>query len=140
MKYKLIKPINLQYSVIEQILTNRNIPLELIPYYLNTTDRVINSPLCFGKQLLYNAASVLIKHISRNDNILVIVDSDCDGFTSSAILINYLYDLFPTWVENKVHFILHSGKQHGLNDHIEDLLEDNQYRLILVPDAGKNCA
>ena len=49
MKYKLIKPVNLQYSVIEQILTNRNIPLELIPYYLNTTDRVINSPLRFGE-------------------------------------------------------------------------------------------
>ena len=31
MKYKLIKPINLNYSVIEQILTNRNIPLKLIP-------------------------------------------------------------------------------------------------------------
>ena len=49
MKYKLIKPINSNYSVIEQILTNRNIPLNLISKYLNTTDEVINSPLCFGE-------------------------------------------------------------------------------------------
>ena len=49
MKYKLIKPINSNYSVIEQILTNRNIPLNLISKYLNTTDEVIISPLCFGE-------------------------------------------------------------------------------------------
>lgn len=81
---------------------------------------------------------MLIKHVRNNDNTLIIVDSDCDGFTSSAILINYLHDLFPFWVENKVCFILHSGKQHGLNDHIENLLENNPYRLILIPDAGTN--
>lgn len=44
------------------------------------------------------AASVLIKHIQQNDPILIIVDSDCDGFTSSAIIINYLHDLFPSYV------------------------------------------
>ena len=84
------------------------------------------------------AASALIKHVQNNDDVLVLVDSDCDGFTSAAILINYLYNLFPSWVENKVHYILHSGKQHGLNDHIQDILEDNLYRLILIPDAGTN--
>ena len=138
MKYKLIKPINSNYSVIEQILTNRNIPLNLISKYLNTTDEVINSPLCFGEQLMRKSASTLIQHIQNNDNALIIVDSDCDGFTSSAILINYLYSLFPSYVENKIHYILHSGKQHGLNDHIEELLEDNQYKLIIIPDAGTN--
>ena len=138
MKYKLIKPTNSNYSVIEQILTNRNIPLNLISKYLNTTDEVINSPLCFGEQLMRKSASTLIQHIQNNDNALIIVDSDCDGFTSSAILINYLYSLFPSYVENKIHYILHSGKQHGLNDHIEELLEDNQYKLIIIPDAGTN--
>ena len=84
------------------------------------------------------AASTLIKHIQKNNDILIIVDSDCDGFTSSAIFINYLYSLFPSYVENKIHYILHSGKQHGLNDHIEDILEDKQYQLIIIPDAGTN--
>ena len=74
--------------------------------------------MVFGKDLMREAASALIKHVQNNDDVLVLVDSDCDGFTSAAILINYLYNLFPSWVENKVHYILHSGKQHGLNDHI----------------------
>ena len=84
------------------------------------------------------AATTLIKHIQKNDSILFIVDSDCDGFTSSAIFINYLYNLFPSWVENKVRYILHNGKQHGLNDHIEDILENQTYQLIIIPDAGTN--
>lgn len=53
----------------------------------------------------------------------MIVDSDCDGFTSSAILINYLHDFFPNWVETKLNYIFHEGKQHGLNDHILNILK-----------------
>ena len=63
---------------------------------------MINSPLNFGEELMREAASILIKHIQNNDSVLIIIDSDVDGFTSSAILINYLHDLFPSWVENKI--------------------------------------
>ena len=41
---------------------------------------------------------MLIKHIAQNDNVLIQVDSDCDGYTSSATLINYLNCLFPGFV------------------------------------------
>lgn len=44
MKYQLIKPINSNYSTIEQILTNRGIPLDQIEHYLNTADSDINPP------------------------------------------------------------------------------------------------
>ena len=93
MKYKLIKPINKEYSIIEQILTNRGIALEQIPHYLHTTDSDINPPEALGQDKLKAAAALLIKIISSNGKTLVIIDSDADGFTSSAILINYLYDL-----------------------------------------------
>lgn len=70
------------------------------------------------------------------------MDSDADGFTSSAILINYLHDLFPAWVENNLTYILHTGKQHGLNDHIDDLIEkekwNSKFGLVIIPDAGSN--
>lgn len=95
MKYKLIKEVNPNYSAIEQILTNRGIKYEDIKHYLNTTDEDINSPLCFGEEKLKKAAAALIRTISENKEMLIVVDCDCDGFTSSAILINYLYELFP---------------------------------------------
>lgn len=145
MRYKLIKPINQNYSVIEQILTNRNIPYNKINHYLYTSDSDINPPEKLGQDKLKAAAALLIKTIKNNNQALVIIDSDADGFTSAAILINYLHDLFPSWVENNLTYRLHDGKQHGLNDHIDwilkvatDPIDERNYSLVILPDAGSN--
>ena len=90
MKYKLIQPVNKKYSAIEQILSNRGIEETDFYHYLNTKDSDINSYEGFGKDVLWEGARVLIDCIGHNHKALVIVDSDCDGFTSSATLINYL--------------------------------------------------
>ena len=137
MRYQLIKPINQNYSVIQQILTNRNIPIDKIDNYLFTSDADVAPPEALGQNKLRQAAAALISTISKQGKILVIVDSDCDGFTSSAIFINYLHDFFPSWVETKLDYIFHEGKQHGLNDHILNILKQN-YELVIVPDAGSN--
>ena len=79
----------------------------------------------------------MVKTIAAEQKAVVIVDSDCDGFTSAAVLINYLHDIFPQWAESQLDYVLHSGKQHGLNDHIDNLLNAN-YSLVLIPDAGSN--
>lgn len=136
MKFQLIKPINEDYSAIEQILTNRNIPHEDLFSYLNTTDKVINSYELLNKDALLAAARKIAMCVSNNQKAMVIVDSDCDGFTSSAVLINYLHDLFPSWVENNLTWFLHGGKQHGLSDFPFDTA--NQYKLFLIPDASSN--
>lgn len=137
MKYKLIKPINDNYSTIEQILTNRGIQLNEVYHYLHTTDNDINPPELLGEQKLQAAATSIIKTIQSNLQAIVIIDSDADGFTSAAVLINYLHDLFPCWVQNKITYVVHSGKQHGLNDHLKTILSHN-YSLVIVPDAGSN--
>lgn len=137
MKYKLINKVNPKYSVIEQILTNRGIKIEDIQHYLNPSSKDVNSPLLFGEELMKKAADCLVEQVKLNNKIIVVVDADCDGFTSSALLLNYLHDLYPDWVENKVEYILHSEKQHGLNDHINYLLKAHP-SLVIIPDAGTN--
>ena len=137
MKYKLIKPINSDYNALQQVLTNRGIDFNNIEHYINTTDEDINSFNLLGENNLKNATAALISTISQNLKAIIIVDSDCDGFTSSALLINYLYDLFPTWVENNLDWFIHSGKQHGLSDCSEALLECN-YSLVILPDSSSN--
>ena len=111
MKYELIKPVNSSYDALEQVLTNRGIPYEDIERYLFSTDADINSYESFGKDKLWAAASALIKCVKENGEAIVIVDCDCDGYTSAAVLINYLHDIFPSWVENKIDWFLHEGKQ-----------------------------
>lgn len=137
MKYQLIKPINPNYSIIQQILTNRGIPLNDIQHYLHTTDDDINPPEALGQDKLKAAAKALIQTIKQSEPALVIIDSDADGFTSAAILINYLHDLFPAWVQNKLTYILHEGKQHGLQDHMEYILK-NKFSLIICPDSASS--
>ena len=138
MKYQLIKPINENYNAIEQILTNRNIPYNQIKDYLNTTDEIINDYSLLGMKPLKDAAVKIAKCVQLEANALIIVDSDCDGFTSAALLINYLYDLFPAWVENHLSWFIHSGKQHGLSDLSLEPESVGGYKLILIPDASSN--
>lgn len=63
--------------------------------------------------------------------IFVQVDSDCDGYTSAAIAINYLSRRFP---QAQISWALHSGKQHGVDLEVAPADAD----LIIIPDAGSN--
>jgi len=96
MRYKLIKEINPSYSPIQQILTNRQIPFNEIHHYLNTTDKDISDPELFGEDKLKQAAAALIQTIQNNLKCMVVVDCDCDGYTSAAVVINYLSEVFPS--------------------------------------------
>lgn len=137
MKYKLINPVNPNFSAIEQILYNRGIPKKDWEHYLNTTDEDINDPRKLGEESLKVAIRTLLNIINNNQRAIVVVDADCDGYTSSAVLINYLHDLFPCWVENSLSYYLHSGKAHGLSDCIQEILEGN-YQLVFCPDSSSN--
>ena len=138
MKFKLIKPVNENYSALQQVLTNRNIPIEKIKDYIMTTDDVINDYNLLGEEALKEAATKIAKCVKAEANALIIVDSDCDGFTSAAKLINYLHRLFPAWVENHLTWFMHEGKQHGLSDLSLEPESVGGYKLILIPDASSN--
>ena len=137
MKYKLINEIDNSLTPIQQVLSNRGIKLSDIHHYLNTTDADINDAEAFGSERMKAAAAALISAIQNNEKAVVIVDCDCDGYTSAAIIINYLYDLFPNWVENNLDYFLHEDKTHGLSDCC-DFIEDNGYSLIIAPDSSSN--
>ena len=130
------KPIK-EFSPEIQVCLNRGIEPQNINKYLNNSFDNINPPEAFGEELLKSGVKMLIKHIADNHDVVIIVDSDVDGWTSSALLINYLYECFPAWTETHLFWVLHEGKQHGLSDHIEELLDYN-YSLVICPDSATN--
>ena len=133
MEYQLITPrIPVELNAVERVLTNRGIALAEIEHYLHTTDNDILDPKTIKN--IEEGAKMLIKHISQNDDILVQIDSDCDGFTSAATFINYLYCLFPAFVKNHVSYRIHAGKEHGI---IPDTVGDN-IKLVIAPDSSSN--
>lgn len=137
MKYKLINTPNDNYNAQVQVLTNRGLKENEIQHYMNLTEKDLNDPEIFGEQLLHNAASTIKKHLDAGSDICNIIDCDDDGYTSSAILINYLYDICPGSTVDHVHYFLHEGKQHGLADAM-DWIENIMPGLVIIPDAGSN--
>ena len=134
MEYQLIAPrIPLKnLTAVERVLTNRGIALAEIEHYLHTTDEDILDPKLISN--MREGAEMLIKHIAQNDDILVQVDSDCDGFTSAATLLNYLNCLFPGFVQQHMYYRIHSGKQHGI---IPSTIPEN-IKMVIAPDSSSN--
>ena len=75
---------------------------------------------------------MVLRHLKRNSNICILVDSDCDGFTSAAILWNYIKHIYPN---ARLSYKLHEGKRHGLADTVE-WFEEQNFDLILCPDSS----
>ena len=132
MEYKLISEKNDNLSVIQQVLINRGIALKDIDHYLNTTENDNLDPSLIER--IKDGVMILIKHINNNDKILLQVDSDCDGYTSSSLLLNYLYQLFPYYVQNNILYRFHSGKEHGII--VSTIPED--VKLVIAPDSSSN--
>lgn len=80
------------------------------------------------------AGLCLLEHMPDDAHVALIVDSDVDGYTSSAVLYQYFMRAFPNWT---IDYYLHEGKAHGLEEHWEEL-QNHSYNLIVVPDAGTN--
>ena len=132
MQYELINPINPNYSPLEQVLVNRGIQYEDIPHYLNLGEEDELSPSLLAN--IDDAVKLLVKHLGKEDrHIHIQVDSDCDGYTSSAFLLNYLYDVYPSCL-SKISYSFHSGKIHGINP----ALVPNGTTLVIAPDSSSN--
>ena len=134
MEYQLITPRipHKNLTAVERVLTNRGIALAEIEHYLHTTDDDILDPKLITN--IKNGVEMLIKHIAQNHDILVQIDSDCDGFTSAATLLNYLNCLFPNFVQTHMYYRIHSGKQHGI---IPESIPNN-IKMVIAPDSSSN--
>jgi single-stranded-DNA-specific exonuclease len=139
MKYKLIKERQNNLTTVEQIMYNRGIEADEYSHYLHLTDNDINSPEDFGEDKMEKAKDFILEMIEDNQYCLVVVDCDCDGYTSAAILINYLHDLAPEWVETRVQYFLHDDKTHGISDAMETILGIGSHiSYVIIPDASSN--
>ena len=119
-------------SAVEQVLYNRGInPNEMDRFKYPSAEEVFDPEQI---EHMFEGAQMLIRHVSQDDKIFIQVDSDCDGYTSAAILINYLNCLFPHFAQTKISYRIHDGKQHGL---LTDTIP-NDIGLVIAPDSSSN--
>lgn len=56
-----------------------------------------------------------------------------DGYTSSALFIKFMQ-----FINCPIDILIDEGKTHGLTDNIMSKILDEQYTLVIIPDAGSN--
>lgn len=131
MKCKLVNE-NFIENYTRNLLMARGV--QFVDLYLNPTPDVVQSPSDF--EHIEEGATLYLNKIGENKKVLIVVDSDNDGFTSAAITYQYTKDIAP---DTDIDYWLHEGKQHGLSDHIDALMQDGHvYDLIILPDSSSN--
>lgn len=103
--------------------------------YLNPKPEDLCNP--YDLDNISEAADLLLEKLEDKTNeIYFIVDCDQDGYTSSAMLWNYIKNQYP---DAKLSYKIHTGKQHGLEDMIDGIENSGEkIDLLIVPDAGSN--
>lgn len=124
-------------NAIQQILYNRGITADKQETWLNAGYEYILPWTMLDYDKIKRAVFMLSNAIQKNKKIALIVDCDCDGYTSSAIFMNYFYKIEPTWAANNIVYYHHDGKEHGLNDLKKEIAE-NDIDLIISPDGASN--
>ena len=130
MKVKLIAP-DIKKDYIRSLLRARGI--ENVEEFLNPTYTALQD---WRDLENIEKALTLIDNLVTNAHVGLVVDCDVDGFTSAAIISQYLQGLYPAI---KFTYYIHDGKAHGLEEHWEEISEEN-FDLVIVPDAGSNDA
>ena len=133
MKYKLIQnSLNDLTNPIETVLRNRGI--ENVEEYLTLTNAVVQD--YSDLENMHEAVQCFIDHYDAQHKIIVMPDSDCDGYTSSAMLYLYIKALNPDY---PVEYVMHQRpKTHGLNSGDVAIPEDT--KLFIIADASTNDA
>lgn len=129
MKYKLVNE-NFKENYGVNLLKARGI--KDVELFLNPNEECIQAPHYLDN--IKEGAQYLLNNLSKN--ILIVVDCDCDGFTSAAIIYTYIKKIQP---EADIDYIIHEGKQHGLEDCIDYILNnEKKYEVVILPDSSSN--
>jgi single-stranded-DNA-specific exonuclease len=128
---KIIQRGEAKQHLIDTVLSNRKIPnLEL---FLNPENAEESDPFDFtntdiGRKLFWY-------HIINKSKIVILVDADADGYTSSSILYRYIKE-----VDSNVdlEYIVHDSKAHGLTENVMKEIYEIKPDLVITPDAASN--
>ena len=105
-------------------------------YYNPTEENLLDA---YNLDHMTEACEMLRKHLDNGSKIRLYVDCDVDGFTSSALFINYFNDrLAEKYPDVTISYHIPDGKEHGLRSVMGELVNDKICDLIILPDSSSN--
>lgn len=136
-KYKLYKETVPYANAIQQLLYNRGISFSQQDEWLKSSPNNIIPWTFLDYNKTKQAVIKLANAINNNEKVALVVDADCDGYTSSAIFMNYFYKYETEWAANNIIYYHHEGKEHGLND-LKNEIAKSEVKLVISPDGASN--
>lgn len=132
MKYKIKGEID-NLDIVKQICETRGVDYSNLELFLNPKEWVKSSPSMYNN--LIQVAEIIVDSVKNNLNIGILIDSDCDGYLSAAMIVNYLNDVLGF---NGLRFYIHENKEHGLTPYIMNQIRQYPPQLLIIPDASSN--
>ena len=130
LKYKLKTETGIdEFHFIRSLLASKGI-YDSDKYLSAGWDDILSCNLLDG---LKTGDDMLSKHLQNKSKIAIVVDDDCDGFLSAALVYKTLTEI-KNYNPNQLSLVFHQAKKkiHGLQT--REIPEDVQ--LVIVPDAG----
>lgn len=129
MKYKL-KGVQ-GFDIIKQICETRGVDHNNLQEFLNPNSWVRENPRNYHNMV--KSAEIIIDAVKCNKKIGLLVDSDCDGYCSSAMITNYLNEVLGF---RDIRFYIHENKEHGLTPFIMNKIKECPPQVLIIPDAS----
>ena len=83
------------------------------------------------------AVQLFMQEYDKESKIGLVVDSDVDGYTSSALI--YLFLKESNYPLDKIQIFHHEGKMHGINDEkVFKQIKKSDINFLIIADAGTN--
>lgn len=133
------------YTIKEDFLKNLLIDRGIIPEndneyhqkFFKPTRENMYDPLRLDH--MEDGYNLFTKHLAAGNRFYFVVDSDADGITSSAVMINYmenhLREQYPNFT---IDYHIPDGKEHGLDTLMNILTPQKNYDIIVLPDSSSN--
>lgn len=136
MNYKILQE-NIGIKTLKDIiLENREITKNEANFLLNPTSEYVENP--FKLKNMSEGIQLFIEELDNESNIGLLVDSDNDGYCSSALMYLFLINEC-SYPKEKIQIFHHQKKTHGLSDDkVFKEIKKSDVNLMIIPDAGSN--
>lgn len=139
MKYVRKTSKNITSNFLNELLLDRGYPVGDTDFddkfFLPTMGNMLPS---LGLDNMKEGYELLKKHIINGSKMFICVDSDVDGFTSAALVYNFLADNYSKKYNFTIDFHVPEGKEHGLRTLMEIFTKEKICDLIILPDSSSN--
>ena len=136
MNYKILQENTFSKSLKQVVMENRELTQNDVNFLLSPTNEYVENP--YKLKNMFEGTKLFMNELEDESKIGLLVDSDVDGYTSSALMYLFLTNECD-YPKEKIEIFHHKLKMHGLSDEeVFKQIKNSDINFLIIPDAGTN--